>query len=792
MSPDSTSFADIPLTDSELFAWLHQAANEHAIMAVTDAEGVIVHVNDRFCDISGYTREELIGQTHRIIRSEVHPPEFFANLWKVLNEGRTWHGTFCNRAKNGQHYWVASTIVPLLGDDGKPRYFLALRTDVTRLKDTEARLRDEHATLEEQVRILHDKQEELAAFYDHAPIGISWREFDETGHPTVNHVNQRFCEIVGLSAEEATDVRNIIRITHPDDRGEQERLTNELYDGKRNMFSMEKRYVRGEDDIVWTNLTIVVLRDETGRVTHHFGMLQDISERKKAINTLTNREERWRTYLNTASEILQTITPEGRIKWVSSAITAKLGYGPDEIRDQRYLDFVHPDDQVAWEKFFHDTLSQGASPVALEYRVRHADGRWIWHAMSASSYVDRDDRTAFLGVGRDITLRREAQQQLKAALARREEMERIVDRSPSVVVLWRAGDNWPVEYVSASVRQYGYEPEYFTASNRGFIGITHPDDNPRVTAELEAHASAGHDEYNQEYRIVCADGSIRWVADHTVVRRDDTGVVTHHEGLITDITERKEAEEREKAARERDLRTAAEVQSHLLPQKFPENDVLEIEALSDPSMLIGGDYYDVLKVDDRKLGFVIADVSGKGAGAALVMTECRAAMRLLAENEPSPASVLKRVNRMIQPDMRPGMFVALFYGIIDLDTKIMRFCRAGHEPPILLHADGVVDQLPGAGLAVGLDEGELFDEMLEEEEVQLQEGDLLALYTDGITEATNPQGEEFERVRLATSLERHLDRPLNEVVKTVDRYVRNFCVLEPNHDDRTLLLVRVL
>lgn len=792
MSSPTATFVNLPLTDAELFSWLHQAVDEHAIMAVTDAAGVIVHVNEQFCAISGYRREELIGSTHRLIRSEQHAPEFFANLWDTINAGQTWQGTFCNRAKDGRNYWVASTIVPLMGPEGKPRYHLALRSDVTRLKETETQLRHEHATLEEQVAMLRTKQEELAAFYDHAPIGISWREFDEAGSPSVNHVNSRFCEIVGLTAAEAADMHNIIRVTHPDDRVEQQRLTAELYDGTRNLFSMEKRYLRPDGNTVWANLTVVVLRNDDGRVTHHFGMLQDITERKRAIHELESKEERWRTYLNTASEILQTVTPEGRIKWVSSAITAKLGYGPDELLGRRYQELVHPEDAEAWQAFFHRTLAQGASAVAIEYRAKHADGRWIWHAMSASAYKDRDGRTAFLGVGRDITLRREAQQQLKAALARREEMERIVDRSPSVVVLWRAGENWPVEFVSASVRQYGYEPDYFTATNRGFIGITHPDDTTRVSAELEAHAAAHHDEYNQEYRIVCADGSIRWVDDHTVVRRNAKGEVTHHEGLITDITQRKAAEQRERELQERDLRTAAEIQSHLLPHEFPENDVVEIQALSHPSMLIGGDYYDVLTVDDRHLGFVIADVSGKGAGAALVMTECRAMMRLSAENELRPSRVVSRVNRMMQPDMRPGMFVALFYGIIDLDTKVMRFCRAGHEPPLLLHPNGEVDQLPGAGLAVGLDEGELFDEMLEEHEVQLKEGDLLALYTDGITEATNPHGEEFERVRLATSLERHLDRPLDEVVKTVDRYVRNFCVLEPNHDDRTLLLVRVI
>ena len=792
MSSPTVSFADLPLSDPELLAWLNGAADEHAIMAVTDAEGTILHVNDRFCQISGYDRTELIGKTHRVIRSEHHDAEFFANMWETINAGKVWRGTFCNQAKDGRKYWVASTIIPLVGTDGKPRYHLALRTDVTRLKETEHRLRDEHAELEKQVKLLGKTQEELSAFFNHAPIGITWREFDEDGNPSIHHVNQRFCDIVGLSAEEAEDVENMLRVTHPDDRPNQRELTAELYAGKRNLFSMEKRYLRTDGALVWANLTIVVLRNQKGQMTHHFGMLEDITERKKATNLLAIKEARWRTYLNTASEILHAITPEGRIKWVSEAITSKLGYAPEKVIGERYLDYVHPDHVDTWNQFFQDILSRGASSVSIEYRVRHADGSWIWHAMSAQTYSDRTGRTAFLGVGRDIAARIEAQSQLKAALARREEMERIVNRSPSVVVLWRAAENWPVEFVSASVRQYGYEPEYFSASNRGFIAITHPDDTVRVTAELEAHATAEHDEYNQEYRIQCGDGSIRWVADHTVVRRNEEGVVTHHEGLITDITERKEAEDREREVRERDMRTAAEIQSHLLPQEFPENDVVEIEALSDASMLIGGDYYDVLKVDVDHLGFVIADVSGKGAGAALVMTECRATMRLCAENESSPAAVLKRVNRVMQPDMRPGMFVALFYGILDLNTKKMKFCRAGHEPPILLHPEGEVDQLPGGGLAVGLDEGELFNEILEEHEVQLISGDLLALYTDGITEATNPQGEEFERVRLATCLQRHLDSSLDDVVKKVDRYVRNFCVLAPNHDDRTLLLMRVL
>jgi phosphoserine phosphatase RsbU/P len=790
MTSPASSLADLPLNDAQLLAWLRQGIDEHTIMAVTDLRGVILHVNERFCEISGYAREELVGQTHRLVRSDVHSPEFFADLWRKIASGRVWRGTICNRAKDGSHYWLDSTILPLMGPDQRPRYYLALRTDVSPLKAAEIALRDEHDELQQKVRLLESTQHQLSMFFEHAPIGISWREFDREGKVGLNHVNRRFCQIIGLSEAEAADINNVRRITHPDDWRVQEQLTSEVYTGKRDQFTLEKRYLRHDGKTVWGSLTVVVLRDENRKVTHHFAMLEDITERHQVQDELRRAEARWRTYLQTASEILYALTPEGRFKFVSPALTSKLGHATESVIGQHYADFVHPHDAEAWHQFFEQTLSGGASTGSIEYRMRHASGNWIWHASTGSAYSDRDGRRAFFGVGRDISIRREAQDQLKAALARREELERIINRSPSVVVLWRAAENWPVEFVSQSVRQFGYEPEYFTATNRGFITITHPDDQARVAAEVAAHAAAGHNEYNQEYRIVCADGRVRWVDDHTVVRRDGSGQVTHHEGLITDITGRKASEDREREVRERDLRTAGEIQQHLRPRVFPDISAVEIEALSDPSMLIGGDYYDVLPVDDRRWGFVIADVAGKGAGAALLMAECRATLRLCATGETSPAAVLRRANRTLQPDMRPGLFIALFYGIYDLDTKVLRYCRAGHEPPLLMRAQGEAEALPGVGLAVGLDEGPLFDEMLEEHEVRLHPGDLLALYTDGITEAINPQGEEFSRDRLASALQRHVDKPLAEVVRTVDRYVRNFCVLAPRHDDRTLLLVR--
>lgn len=648
-----------------------------------------------------------------------------------------------------------------------------------------------HASLPEWLSRGPDAVRQLTLFFEHAPVGLSWREMDEQGRPGKNVVNKRFCQLIGLSAEEASNIDNVRAITHPDDWAKQQALTAEIYAGKRDEFTLEKRYERRDGSEVVCELTVVVLRDAAGRVTHHFAMLADVSARHAAEQELRRSESRWRTYLKIASEILFAITPEGRYKFVSEAWTPKLGHAVDDVIGRSYADFIHPDDLPLFRAYIDETLAKGVNPGGIEYRVHHKDGHWIWHATTGSAYTDRDGRRAFFGVGRDVSIRRKAQEELKLALAKREELEQIVNRSPSVVVLWLAEENWPVEYVSQSIRQFGYQPEDFTSRRLSFRGITHPDDRERVGAEVEAHASAGHREYSQEYRVVCADGSVRWVDDHTVVRFDSEGNVTHHEGLISDITPRKDAEDRERALRERDLRLAGEVQHQLRPHVFPDIGEVEIEALSQASLHIGGDYYDVLPVDERRWGFVIADVAGKGPAAALMMAACRATLRLCAAGQPGAAAVVSRVNRAIHADMPRGMFISLFYGILDLDTNRLTYVRAGHEPALLLRAGSPAPELLSAGgLALGFDEGPVFDAMLEEQTVELGAGDLLALYTDGITEAANAGGDEFGRDRLVATLAGQEQTPLPRVVEKLNRYLRQFSALASRNDDRTLLLVR--
>lgn len=277
------------------------------------------------------------------------------------------------------------------------------------------------------------------------------------------------------------------------------------------------------------------------------------------------------------------------------------------------------------------------------------------------------------------------------------------------------------------------------------------------------------------------------------------------------MAERMVAEERLR----RDLVLAAEVQQQLFPASAPTSSSAELAGFCQPARGIGGDYYDFLTFGNNKIGVAVADVSGKGISAALLMSNVQASLRsqALAHNADasgarSLAELVSAMNRLLCSSTGPASYVTFFYGEFDEGTQQLTYVNAGHNPPMLLRAgeteaaalgprpngngDGHQRRRPylrldKGGMVVGL-----FDDVgYEEETVQLRPGDLLLAYTDGVTEAENADGEEFGEARLQEALTETADLPAAKIRDEIVRRVLAWCEGQPQHDDLTYVVLKV-
>jgi serine phosphatase RsbU (regulator of sigma subunit) len=242
---------------------------------------------------------------------------------------------------------------------------------------------------------------------------------------------------------------------------------------------------------------------------------------------------------------------------------------------------------------------------------------------------------------------------------------------------------------------------------------------------------------------------------------------------------------REKEALERELAIAREVQRELLPRAVPEVRGLQLAGVCLPAVGVGGDLYDFLPLSEDRVGLVIADVSGKGIPAALLMAGLQASIRSLALPSLPPAELNRRLNEMLCRSTAAARYATLFFGFFDGRARTLTYSNAGHYPPIHLGADGPI-RLCAGGIPIGMMEDALYGEG----KVELKAGDILALYTDGIIEAPGAGEEEFGERRLVEILTRLRGEDLAEIVRVVLEDLARWRGAVPQHDDVTLLLAR--
>jgi sigma-B regulation protein RsbU (phosphoserine phosphatase) len=245
--------------------------------------------------------------------------------------------------------------------------------------------------------------------------------------------------------------------------------------------------------------------------------------------------------------------------------------------------------------------------------------------------------------------------------------------------------------------------------------------------------------------------------------------------------------EKERYAKEMEI--AKEIQDNFLPEYTPKIPGIELAATTLPAMEIGGDLYDFIPVQKELWGLTIADVSGKGVSAALFMALCSTVIRVSGSAEADPSVVLERANQLIYADGRSSMFITLFYGVLDPANRKFTYVNAGHNPPMLVRGDPICVQTleEARGIALGV----VPEVKIKYSEILLEPDDLIVMYTDGITEAFNPEDEEFGEERLMDYLKNHRNDPVQGIIDGLIDEVRRFCGSRPQSDDITLVIVRV-
>jgi len=307
--------------------------------------------------------------------------------------------------------------------------------------------------------------------------------------------------------------------------------------------------IRKDGSKRYVETSVSLKKDPSGKPVGFFGINRDVTERKSMEAELI----RIRDFVENVEDGCVEMDLQGNVTFCNSAFLRLTGYTQDEYNALSHWG-RQPSvlEAIRIFKIYQNVYRTGIPAGSVEHEILHKDGSVrIWD-ISISLIRDKSGKTVgFRSIGRDVTERKRIEAELKQTTLDLEELAFIVQQSPSIAFLWRAAEGWPVEFVSENIGIFGYTPDDFRSGRISFFQFVSPEDIERIAAEVEQYTRQKRQEFTQEYRIVTKSGESRWVDDRTWVRQDDRGAVTHYQGIITDITDRKQMEETLRRSEER-------------------------------------------------------------------------------------------------------------------------------------------------------------------------------------------------------------------------------------------------
>lgn len=707
----------------------------------------------------GYRKDEVLGQNVKMLMPspyrEAHD-SYLADyrntgVKKIIGVGREVSG----RRKDGSVFPMYLSIGEILLE-GR-RFFVGVTHDLIRLKRAE-----EHLLT-------------LSAATDQSPAAVLIS--DREGR--IEYVNRCFMRLTGFEADELIGQNpRLLRSDHTA-RDQYRRLWETIRNGHEWSGEIQNRKKSGE--LYLALETITPLRDAQGEITHYLAIQQDITEQKRDKEALAESEERFRHVAEMAGEWLWEQDPQGCYIYSSGAVRGILGFAPEEILGKNYLDLLTKNNQEHWMTALPNLSAVSCRPFhRLVNQYRHKDGRDVYTESTGAPIFDERGRLVkWRGVDHDVTARKTFEDAVRVR-------DRAIESVHVGVVISdaRAPGNPNIYVNPALCRITGYTREELLG--RGMRLLQGPETDPAALRQIRQTLDNGEgcEITLKNYK---KGGAAFWNELLISPVVDDTGKLTHYIGIQTDVTERRKAEESR-----HELEIARQIQLSLLPNAPLRLPRAELAGVCVPASHVGGDYFDFFQ-NFGAIDVVIADVSGHSVGAALVMTEVRSTLRAESRKTSAvpigPAQILRDVNDLLYDDLtRAELFITMFYVIFLPETRTLKYANAGHNQALLLRSDAAAcAPLDAEGLVLGVRRAVDF----EERSVELSIGDKLLLYTDGITEAENPQGVFFGVERLCASFTAHRSLAPESLVNQLLADVRGFCGDSPLRDDISMVMMQV-
>jgi PAS domain S-box-containing protein len=505
------------------------------------------------------------------------------------------------------------------------------------------------------------------------------------------------------------------------------------------------------------------------------------------ISALQESEERFRQMAEMTGEWLWEQDPNGLYLYSSVAVKQILGFNPEDMLGRHYTEFLTIEDKATQQPH----VSKHESFYALINHYQHKDGHEVLTESTGLPIIDEQGQLIkWRGVDRDITIRKQIQDDLIDSEKR---TRLIIESSINAIVLM---DSYGIitDWNKRAEKMFGWLateaigqrldeliiPERYRLAHRaGMQNFLQTGEGPMLNRQVETTALRRS---GIEFPVEISVSTLK------------LGNAYIFSGFIHDISARKLAEQQIRDAQvkwaiaQSEINIARQIQASLLPAEAITSAHFEIAGFCLPANQVGGDYYDYFYRQDHQLDMLIADVSGHSLGPALFMVEARSAIRIQAKRPGGAAETLQILNNFLFQDLnKTDFFITLFYLQYDINLQQLSYANAGHPPPLHYRsAHQNCQPLDAAGLILGVREHVYFAEKSQ----QIDKGDVILIYTDGLTEAENPQGEFFGIERVNKFLIQHAQSNPQTIIEALLDELKQFCQQDMFKDDVTLLVFK--